>query len=124
MSLSSAISWRAPSLASIRLRTPSLIAPATCAPPWREPANRPCRVGAGGAETLAKILVIEDDVEIAAEIAACLTAGGFESEQSHDGLQGLEAALAEPFDAITLDRLLPGCDGLGVLKGLRDAGSD
>jgi two-component system, OmpR family, response regulator len=73
---------------------------------------------------LAKILVIEDDVETAAEIAACLTAGGFESEQSHDGLQGLQAALAEPFDAITLDRLLPGCDGLDVLKGLRDAGSD
>ncbi|HLY78834.1 MAG TPA: response regulator transcription factor [Caulobacteraceae bacterium] len=73
---------------------------------------------------MAKILVIEDDTETAAEIAACLTAGGFEAKQSHDGLQGLETALAEPFDAITLDRLLPGCDGLGVLQGLRDAGSD
>ena len=60
----------------------------------------------------------------AAEIAACLAAGGFEPEQTFDGPSGLAAALAEPFDAITLDRMLPGCDGLEVLKGLRDAGSD
>jgi two-component system OmpR family response regulator len=73
---------------------------------------------------LARILVIEDDVTTAAEIAACLAAGGFEPEQTFDGPSGLAAALAEPFDAITLDRMLPGCDGLEVLKGLRDAGSD
>ena len=68
--------------------------------------------------------MIEDDVTTAAEIAACLAAGGFEPEQTFDGPSGLAAALAEPFDAITLDRMLPGCDGLEVLKGLRDAGSD
>ena len=73
---------------------------------------------------MAKILVIEDDVETAAEVAACLAAGGFQPEQCFDGLEGLKAALAEPFDAITLDRMLPGCDGLDVLKGLRAAGSD
>ena len=73
---------------------------------------------------MAKILVIEDDIETAAEVAACLTAGGFQPEQSFDGLEGLKAALAEPFDAITLDRMLPGCDGLEVLRSLRAAGSD
>jgi two-component system OmpR family response regulator len=73
---------------------------------------------------LARILVIEDDATTAAEIAACLAAGGFEAEQSFDGPSGLAAALAEPFDAITLDRMLPGCDGLEVLRGLREAGSD
>jgi two-component system OmpR family response regulator len=73
---------------------------------------------------LARILVIEDDPATAAEIASCLTAGGFDPEQSFDGLAGLKAALAEPFDAITLDRMLPGCDGLEVLKGLRAAGCD
>jgi two-component system OmpR family response regulator len=73
---------------------------------------------------LARILVIEDDAATAAEITACLSAGGFEPEQSFDGPSGLAAALAEPFDAITLDRMLPGCDGLEVLKGLREAGSD
>jgi two-component system OmpR family response regulator len=73
---------------------------------------------------VARILVIEDDPETSAEIASCLTANGFEPEQSFDGPSGLKAALAEPFDAITLDRMLPGCDGLAVLKGLREAGSD
>jgi len=73
---------------------------------------------------VARILVIEDDPETAAEIASCLAAGGFEPEQSFDGPSGLKAALAGRFDAITLDRMLPGCDGLDVLKGLREAGSD
>ncbi|HUO12339.1 MAG TPA: response regulator transcription factor [Caulobacteraceae bacterium] len=73
---------------------------------------------------MARILVIEDDPDTAAEIASCLTAGGFDPEQSFDGPGGLKAALAEPFDAITLDRMLPGCDGLEVLKLLRKAGCD
>jgi len=73
---------------------------------------------------LAKVLVIEDDAETAAEIAACLTAGGFEAEQCFDGAEGLKAALAEPFDAITLDRMLPGRDGLEVVRALREAGCD
>lgn len=73
---------------------------------------------------MTRILVIEDDVETAQEIAACLSASGFEPEQRGDGPGGLEAALAEPFDAITLDRMLPGRDGLEVLKALREAGSD
>ncbi len=72
---------------------------------------------------MARILVIEDDVDTAAEIAACLTAGGYEPERVFNGQQGLEAALAEPYDAITLDRMLPGRDGLEVVKALREAGS-
>ncbi len=73
---------------------------------------------------MAKVLVIEDDAETAAEIAACLTTGGFEAEQCFDGAEGLKTALAEPFDAITLDRMLPGRDGLEVVRALREAGCD
>jgi two-component system, OmpR family, response regulator len=73
---------------------------------------------------VAKILVIEDDRETAAEIASCLAASGFEPEQRHDGAEGLATALAGSFDAITLDRMLPGRDGLEVVRALRDAGSD
>ena len=73
---------------------------------------------------MARVLVIEDDIETAAEIAACLIAGGYLAEQAHDGQQGLERALAEPFDAITLDRMLPGRDGLEVVRALREAGSE
>jgi two-component system OmpR family response regulator len=68
--------------------------------------------------------VIEDDVETAAEIAACLAASGYQSEQSFDGQAGLSLALAERFDAITLDRMLPGGDGLWVVKSLREAGCE
>jgi two-component system OmpR family response regulator len=71
---------------------------------------------------VSRILVIEDDVETAEEIASCLAASGFEAEQCLDGALGLERALSEPFDAITLDRLLPSCDGLQVVKTLREAG--
>jgi two-component system OmpR family response regulator len=72
---------------------------------------------------MAKILVIEDDPETSAEITVCLTGAGYQIEQADDGAVGLEAALKESFDAITLDRMLPGCDGLTIVKTLRDAGS-
>jgi two-component system, OmpR family, response regulator len=72
----------------------------------------------------ALVLVIEDDVETSEEISACLLASGFETRRSFDGREGLAAALAGPFDAITLDRMLPGLDGLEIVKALRDAGSE
>jgi two-component system OmpR family response regulator len=73
---------------------------------------------------MARILVIEDDAGTSAEIAACLSASGFQPEQCFDGQIGLDRALAESFDAITLDRMLPGCDGLKVVTTLREAGSE
>ncbi len=71
---------------------------------------------------MARVLVIEDDVETAREIVACLAAGGFRTKQCFDGHQGLKLALADRFDAITLDRMLPGCDGLQIVKTMREAG--
>jgi len=73
---------------------------------------------------MARILVIEDDVDTAAEIADCLIASGFEAEQCFDGQAGLDRASGEPFDAITLDRMLPGLDGLEVVRTLREQGSE
>jgi two-component system OmpR family response regulator len=71
---------------------------------------------------VARVLVIEDDIETASEIAASLTSGGFQTEQRFDGQSGLALALKDRFDAITLDRVLPGCDGLQVVRILREAG--
>jgi two-component system OmpR family response regulator len=71
---------------------------------------------------VAKILVIEDDPETGDEIESCLSAWGFEAERQRDGAEGLKAALTEAYDAITLDRLLPGRDGLDVVRALREAG--
>jgi len=73
---------------------------------------------------VARVLVIEDDVETATEIAACLLAGGFQTEQCFDGQSGLETALADRFDAITLDRVIPRLSGLEVVSALREAGVD
>jgi two-component system OmpR family response regulator len=69
-----------------------------------------------------RILVIEDDLETAEEIAACLAASGYEVAKRFDGPAGLEAAMTQSFDAITLDRMLPGLDGLAVVKALHDLG--
>jgi len=71
-----------------------------------------------------RILVIEDDTDMAAEITDCLSASGFYPERCFDGREGLNLALREDFDAITLDRILPGCDGLEVARTLRDAGRE
>jgi two-component system OmpR family response regulator len=70
-----------------------------------------------------RVLIIEDDVETATEIAACLSAGGYRAEQSFDGKDGLTRALSQRYDALTLDRMLPSLDGLEVVKALREAGS-
>ena len=73
---------------------------------------------------MGRILVIEDDLETANEIAVSLAAAGFEPQRRFDGPTGLAAAASGRFDAITLDRMLPGLEGLEVVKALRDAGSE
>ena len=73
---------------------------------------------------MARILVIEDDPETSAQIAACLREGGFEVETASDGDTGLTKALERRFEAVTLDRMLPGRDGLDVVKALRGAEVD
>lgn len=71
-----------------------------------------------------RILVIEDDPGMSAEIAACLSMSGFQTERCLDGTRGLTLALSGHYDAITLDRMLPGHDGLKIAQALRGAGLD
>jgi DNA-binding response OmpR family regulator len=72
---------------------------------------------------MTRVLVIEDDPQTAAEIGAALGDHGFEVQRAETGREGLLKAAAEPYDAIILDRMLPGgLDGLGVLSTLRAAG--
>ena len=68
---------------------------------------------------MAKVLLIEDDGETAEEITAELTDRGFEVEWSSNGLDGLDKARALRPDAMIVDRLLPGMDGLTVIEALR-----
>jgi two-component system, OmpR family, response regulator len=71
---------------------------------------------------MAKIPTIEDDAVTAREIVAELTASGNDVEHVGDGREGLRKAIAGNYDAITLDRMLPGMDGLAVVTELRRAG--
>jgi len=73
---------------------------------------------------MARILTIEDDSVTAREIMAELHASGNEVECVGDGREGLAKAIAGGYDAITLDRMLPGLDGLAVVTELRRAGVD
>ncbi len=69
-----------------------------------------------------RILVIEDDAETAAYLARGLEESGFAVETATDGRDGLFLATEGAVDLIILDRMLPGMDGLSVLKAVRAAG--
>jgi two-component system OmpR family response regulator len=70
-------------------------------------------------QLMTKVLLIEDDSETAEEITAELAERGFEVEWSADGIEGLDKARSLRPDAMIVDRLLPGMDGLTVIEALR-----
>ena len=65
------------------------------------------------------ILIVEDEEAIRDLIRINLTAAGFSCEEAEDGLQALTKAKAARPDLILLDWMLPGLDGLGVLRKLK-----
>jgi len=69
-----------------------------------------------------KVLVVEDDGETAAYLAKALGESGYAVDRAADGRDGLFLATSGAYDAIILDRMLPGMDGLAVLGALRAAG--
>lgn len=68
-----------------------------------------------------RILVVEDDLETASYIAKGLNESGHAVDVSHDGKDGLFMGLELSYDAIVVDRMLPGLDGLSVIQTLRSA---
>lgn len=67
-----------------------------------------------------KLLVIEDEKKIANLINKGLLEQGYTVDMLHNGTEGLERASSQPYDAIVLDIMLPGRDGLSVLRTLRE----
>ena len=67
------------------------------------------------------ILIVEDDRAIARIEKDYLEMGGFRVTLAEDGETGLRLALQEPFDLILLDVMLPGMDGIQILRRLRSA---
>jgi two-component system, OmpR family, response regulator len=69
-----------------------------------------------------RVLVIEDDVETASYVVNGLKTGGHAADYTPDGQEGLILAGATTYDVIVLDRMLPGLDGLTIVKTMRGAG--
>jgi len=68
-----------------------------------------------------KLLVIEDDRETAAYLTKGLGESGYAVDHAADGREGLFLATAGSYDAIVVDRMLPGMDGLTLIGALRGA---
>jgi two-component system OmpR family response regulator len=68
-----------------------------------------------------KLLVIEDDKETATYLVKGLSESGHTVDHAADGHSGLEQALTAQYDALIVDRMLPGRDGLSVISELRKA---
>ena len=69
-----------------------------------------------------RVLVIEDDATTAAYVAKGLREGGQSVEIASDGKDGLFRATHEQFDLLIVDRMLPGLDGLALVRSARAAG--
>ncbi len=69
-----------------------------------------------------RVLVIEDDADAAEYLAKGLRESGHGAEVAADGREGLLRAASEPFDALIVDRMLPGIDGLSLVQHLRATG--
>jgi two-component system OmpR family response regulator len=68
-----------------------------------------------------RLLVVEDDQETAAYMSKGLGEAGYTVDHAANGRDGLFLATSGSFDAIIMDRMLPGLDGLAVLQALRAA---
>ena len=68
-----------------------------------------------------RLLVIEDDTEVAAFVAKGLEELGHTVDRAADGKEGLFLATTERYDALIVDRMLPVVDGLTIVQTLRAA---
>ena len=67
-----------------------------------------------------RVLLVDDDHDIALGASVRLRASGYEVSTAQDGEEGLDRALADPPDAIVIDVRMPKKDGLTLLAELRE----
>jgi len=70
-----------------------------------------------------RILLIEDDRDVASFVKKGLEQEGYTVDHSADGKDGLYLASTEPYDGLIVDRMLPGVDGLTIVRTLRASGA-
>lgn len=66
-----------------------------------------------------RILLIEDDLDIAGNVGDFLEAGGHQVDFAYDGISGMHLALTHEFDALVIDWMLPGMAGIDLCRKLR-----
>ncbi len=97
------------------------------------PAETSINIGAAAVERLAsrpptcllagmRILIAEDEVKVAEHIRRGLAEAGYAVDVAGDGNEALWLADANPYDAMVLDVMLPGTDGISVVRQLRHKG--
>lgn len=87
----------------------------------KESSTQTCAPNTGGAVSgpSMRVLVVEDEAKMASFIRRALEAEGFAVDNVRSGEEAMAAAQGTPFDAVILDIMLPGRDGLSVLRELR-----
>ena len=69
-----------------------------------------------------RILMIEDDLSVSGYVSRGLTESGHVCDVLADGTDGLFQATRESYDVLVVDRMLPGLDGLSMVRAMRAAG--
>jgi two-component system, OmpR family, response regulator len=75
-------------------------------------------------ETRRRILVVEDDPETASQLVDFLRTRGYEVDLARNGNEGLRLGSSGCYAVMTIDRMLPGVDGLSIIRKLRESGID
>ncbi len=66
-----------------------------------------------------RVLIVEDETRLAEALVRLVAGEHIQADMATDGEEGLHLALTVPYDAIVLDRMLPGLDGLEIVRQLR-----
>lgn len=74
-------------------------------------------------QALAKILLIEDDTQVADYVSSGLKKQGYAVDMAHDGISGRLSAMTGGYDLLIVDRMLPGKDGVSIVEEVRASGS-
>ena len=69
-----------------------------------------------------RILVVEDDSETAEQLVESLSTSGYQVDLAVDGNEGLSRGRSADYAAMTIDRMLPGMDGIAIIRRLREDG--
>ncbi len=73
-------------------------------------------------QTNARVLVVDDEINLAEGIRENLEFEGYTTDVAHDGAEGLEKLTSQEFDLVLLDVMMPKLDGLQVCAKIREAG--